>query len=475
MSNISDITSRGFRHHRLSINHCATLFYIDYCKSGIGRAFYVHSINLSRRMKVSTRARTSTVLVFLIGLSVVAAEAQRGLLFTVANTPMVSNPAFSGFSLQLFPQAPLGYLQMGSAFHTPYAEFRYDIYSGRMGVHQPRYFRPIHHPCWNYSWDPFLGLFNDWIWGCDLLPGQAYGSTYRPWNRIFVWTSFHSRTPPHAFTYWRDPFVPPWGPRWTQDPWAPFWDGYWDEPGFGGHYPAPYPAMPAIAEAEAPTRTATRRPSSRIASPRGYGEGSARVPGRSAVPRASNPPGRWQGIPVLDSRDPKEPTARPTAKGAEPPPSDFIYPPSAHPSADPRRGSRAGSGKTAKAPRPSDRIGLGTISGTKAGPRSKPKSRDRSPYPSFDRSPAPGNGASNHPSIGRRPSPRTQGQPKAYPQSSGPKAEPNPAPRAKVAPPPSRAPKVRATPRTSPKMSPRPSRQTSRSPSTARRAQRPGN
>ncbi|GIS80641.1 MAG: hypothetical protein CM1200mP14_22070 [Gammaproteobacteria bacterium] len=76
------------------------------------------------------KARTSTVLVFLIGLSVVAAEAQRGLLFTVVNTPMVSKPVFSGFSLQLFSQASLGYLQAGSTFHTPYAEFSYDIYSG---------------------------------------------------------------------------------------------------------------------------------------------------------------------------------------------------------------------------------------------------------------------------------------------------------------------------------------------------------
>lgn len=475
MSNISDITSRSSAHLVLSVNRCAITVYIDYCTLGIGRALYGRSINRSRRMKVPAKARTSTVLVFLIGLSVVAAEAQRGLLFTVVNTPMVSNPVFSGFSLQLFSQASLGYLQAGSAFHTPYAEFSYDIYSGPRGVHRPRYFRPIHHPCWNYSWDPLVGLFNDWIWGCDLLPGLAYRSTYRPWNRIFVWTSFHSRPPPHAFAYWRDPFVPPWGPHWTQDPWAPFWDGYWDEPGFGGHYPVPYPAVPAIADPEAPTRTATRRPSSRIGSPRGYGEGAARVPGRSAVPRTSNPPGRWGEIPVLDSRDPKEPTAKPRAKGSKSPPSDLIYPPSAHPSADPRRASRAGTGKTAKAPRPSDRIGIGTVSGTKTGPRPKPKSRNRSPYPSFDRSPAPGKGVSNNPSLGRRPSPKTQARPKAYPRSPGTKPAPNHAPRTKAAPSSSRAPRALATPRPSPKMNPGPTRQPSRSSSTARRARRPGN
>ena len=171
------------------------------------------------------KARTSAILVFLIGLPVVTAEAQGGSLFTGVNTPMVSNSVFRGLSLQVFPQAPLGYVRVSSAFRTPSAEFGYGIYSNSRGGHPPRYFRPIYSPCWNYSWDPFLGLFNDWLWGCDFLTGLTYRSTYHPWNSFLVWRSFHPRPPRHAFTYWRDPFLPPWGPHWTQDPWAPFWDG----------------------------------------------------------------------------------------------------------------------------------------------------------------------------------------------------------------------------------------------------------
>ena len=422
------------------------------------------------------KARTSAILVFLIGLPVVTAEAQGGSLFTGVNTPMVSNSVFRGLSLQVFPQAPLGDVRVSSAFHTPSAEFGYGIYSNSRGGHPPRYFRPIYSPCWNYSWDPFLGLFNDWLWGCDFLTGLTYRSTYHPWNSFLVWRSFHPRPPRHAFTYWRDPFLPPWGPHWTQDPWAPFWDGYWDEPGFGGHFPVPYPGVPAIAEPEAPSRTATRRPSARIGSPEGYGEGRARgATGRSAVPRSSNPPSKWPAIPLLDSGDPEEPKAKPRSRGSRSPPSDFVRPPSANPSLDPRKTSPTPKGKTTKAPRPSDRIRGAAVPGTKTKPRLKPKSRNRSPYPNFDRSPARGTIGSNNPSLGRRPSPKAQSRPKGYPRSPATNPATNPTPRTKATPSLSRKPRGQAAPSTSPKVSPRPPRQAPRSSSTTRRARRPGN
>ena len=424
-------------------------------------------------MEVPARVRASAVLVFLIGLPVIGAEAQSGVSFTVATGPIVSNSVFSGVSLQVFPHTPFGYVRVGSAFRTPSAEFGYGIYSGSRGNHPTRYFGPRYAPCWDYIWDPFVGFFNDWLWGCDFFTGLAYRSIHHPWDRFLIWSSFHSRPPRHAFTYWRDPFIPPWGPHWTQDPWAPFWDGYWDEPGFGGHFPASYPAVPEIAKPEPGSRTATRRPSSRVGSPRGYGGGTARPPGRSAVPRNSSPPSRWPAIPVLDSQDPEEPKEKPRARGLRPPPSDFARPPSDHPSLDPRRAGGASRGATTRTPRPSDRIRGGTVPNSKTEPRVKPKSRNRSPYPSFDRNSAGGNGTFNNPSLGRRRSPKAQTRPEASPRTPQTRPALNRAP--KATPSPSRAPRARATPRTSPKVSPKPPHQPSRPSSTARRARRPGN
>mgnify|MGYP001185665874 FL=1 len=423
-------------------------------------------------MEVPARVRASAVLVFLIGLLVIGVEAQSGVSFTVAASPIVSNSVFSGFSLQVLPHTSSGYVRMGSAFRTPFGEFGYGIYFGSRGNHPTRYFSPGYSPCWDYRWDPLGGLFNHWLWGCDFFSGLAYRSTYHPWDRFLVWNSYHPRPPRHAFTYWRDPFIPPWGPHWTQDPWAPFWDGYWDEPGFGSNSPASYPTVPD-AKPERPSRTATRRPSSRVGSPRGYGDGTARPPGRSAVPRNSSPPSRWPAIPVLDSQDPEEPKAKSRARGLRPPPSDLLGPPSDHPSLDPRRAGRASRGITPRTSRPSDRLRGGAVPDSKTKPRVEPKSRNRSPYPSFNRNPADGNGISNNPSLGRRRSPKAQLRPEVSPRTPQTKPASNRAPRA--APSPSRAPRAQARPRTSPKASPKPPPQPSRPSSIARRARRPGN
>ena len=110
-------------------------------------------------MEVPARVRASAVLVFLIGLPVIGAEAQSGVSFTVATGPIVSNSVFSGVSLQVFPHTPSGYVRVGSAFRTPSAEFGYGIYSGSRGNHPTRYFGPRYSPCWDYTWDPFVGPF----------------------------------------------------------------------------------------------------------------------------------------------------------------------------------------------------------------------------------------------------------------------------------------------------------------------------
>ena len=407
-------------------------------------------------MKVPARVWTSALLVFLIGLPVIGVEAQSGVSFTVVSGPIVSNSLLSRFSLQVFPQTPLGHFRVGPlAYRSPYPEFGYGIYSGPRDNHPPRYFGPRHSPCLGYTWDPYWGLFDDWLWGCDVFAGLAYRSTHHFWNRFLARRHFRSRLPRHAFTYWRDPFIPPWGPHWTQDPWAPFWDGYWGEPGFGGHFPASSPGVPAIAEPKVPSRTATPRPSSRVGSPSGYGEGSARTPGRSAGPRNSNPPSRWPKIPVLDSEDPEAPKAKPrsTRTGSAPP--DFIRPPSAHPSPDPQKGGEAKRGTSTRNPRPSDQIRKdGAVT------QKSPRSRNRSPY---DRGPV--GGVSDKATFGKGSPPKVRTRDKASPLI--PQTKPAPNRGTKVAPSPSGAPKPQAKPRANPKPPPLPI-------STVRRARRPG-
>lgn len=412
------------------------------------------------------KVRTSAILIFLIGLPLTGAKTQTGLSFTVATGPIFRNSAIGTISVQPFPGTLFGYIGIGPTSRSPYENHAYGIYSRLRG----HYYSPEYYTCWDYTWNPYSGLFSDWLWGCDPLTGLVYRSIFHSQNRFLPWRTFAYNSPPgHVFAYWQDPFVGPWGPYWAHDPWAPFWDDYWAGPSFGGHFPGSYPAVPAIVEPEVPGRTATRRPSSRVGSPPGYGGGSDRTPRRTAVPRTSATPSMWPGTPVMDSRDPEASKAKPRGTRSRPAPSDFVRPPSAHPSPDRRRASGTRQGPSS---RPSDRLRDGaTVPRTKAVPRMKPRSQDWSPYPKANRSPS--GGLSTKPSLGSRPSPKARTQANTPPRIRLARPTSNRVPR--TVPSQSRTPKAQAMPRTSPRVTPKPPRPSSRPTSTARRTRRPGN
>ena len=259
--------------------------------------------------------------------------------------------------------------------------------------------------------------------------------------------SFYQTVPRHAFTYWRDPFRPPWGPHWTEDPWAPFWDGYWDEPRFGGRLPASYPFPPPSTELEAPDRTAVRRPPARVRSPWGYDEGTAKAPDRRAAPGNATPPRKWPDVPVLGSTDPEKQKGTARAEFPEFPPSDLVRPESGSPPPGTRKTGRNWKGVPTRPPRPSGRIEGVVIPQTEAKPRLKPKNPNRSPYPRFDRSPQGVRRTPNNSFPERTPFPKSEPRPKASPRS--PQLRPIPKTTARTSPSPSKAPKAQTRPRIS--------------------------
>lgn len=349
---------------------------------------------------MSAKVRISTLLALFIGLSITGVETQDRVAFTAATGLSGSKSVLSGVSLTLLPQVPFSYVRAELGPHSFSTEIVYITYSMATAHQRLRY-------------------------------SQS--------------RSFYQIVPRHAFTYWRDPFRPPWGPHWTKDPWAPFWDGYWDEPRFDRYLPANYPSPRPSTELEAPDRTAVRRPSAQVRSPWGYDEGTAKAPDRRAAPGNVTPPSRWPVIPALDSEDPKKRKRTPRAEIPEFPPSDLARPESGNPRPGTRKSGRKWKGILTRSPRPSDRIEGVVIPQTEAKPRLKPKNPNRSPYPRFDRSPQGVRRTPNNSFPGRTPFPKSKTRPEASPRS--PQLRPIPKTTTRTSPSPPKAPKAQTRPR----------------------------